>query len=419
MKSMMKKIAAILTMVLMLAQVMPALGETYSSGMIVGSPEGYKEALEIVATKGTYVLLGQTLVLDANEDYEPEWKSGNPAVATIDEDGVVTAVAEGTSTITATVHSPQTQTATIDVTVIDPEPIITEGEPETGAEGETEPEGGLEGVPTGEPEGEPEEEPEEQPPVPSEKKSLLIVINGENERVTYDGEEHLLDRFVATANEDYFDETRVKVEGELGVTGKDCGFYELDLAAVSFTYDDPDVTAHFVLNNSFLKITPATATVTVEPATKEEGEEDPELKAAVTGLMNAEDTIEYKLERDPGEEPGMYMINAVGEESQGNYRVEYIGNVMTITEKPEEPEPLTVDIFLQNPTGDEIESGMELTLTAVVSGAEEGEYTVQWQYSEDLENWIDIPGANSLNYTFTADGKTVTYAWRVVAERIQ
>ena len=84
MKRMMKKTAAILIAVLMMAQVMPALGETYSSGMIVGSPEGYKEALDIVATKGTYVLVGQTLVLDANEDYEPEWKSGNTAVATID-----------------------------------------------------------------------------------------------------------------------------------------------------------------------------------------------------------------------------------------------------------------------------------------------------------------------------------------------
>ena len=241
MKSMMKKIAASLTAILMMIQIVPAFGETYSSGMIVGSPEGYKEALDIVASKGTYVLVGQTLVLDANEDYEPEWKSGNTAVATIDEDGVVTAVAAGTSTITATVKSPQMQTAVIDVTVIDPEPIITEGEPETGTEGETEPEG--------------------QTTDSFEMKSLVIVINGENERVTYDGEEHLLDRFVATANEDFFDESKIVVEGELGVTGKDCGFYELDLGAASFTYDDPDVAAHFVLNNSFLRITPATATV--------------------------------------------------------------------------------------------------------------------------------------------------------------
>ena len=410
MKSMMKKIAAILMAILMMVQIVPALGETYSSGMIVGSAEGYKEALDIVASKGTYVLVGQTLTLDANEDYEPEWKSGNPAVATIDENGVVTAVAAGTTTITASLKSPQVQSATIDVTVIDPEPIIADEEPEDGGDDEGEPEG--------EPEGG-EEQPEDQTTVSSEKKSLVIVINGENERVTYDGEEHLLDRFVATANEDYFDETKVKVEGELGVTGKDCGFYELDLAAVSFTYDDPDVTAHFVLNNSFLKITPATATVTVEPATKEEGEEDPELKAAVTGLLNAEDTVEYTLEREPGEEPGLYMINAVGEESQGNYRVEYVGNVLTILEKTEEPEPLEVTITALLPEDETVYYGTEITLEAQVTGAEEGKYTIQWQYSEDYENWIDIPGATELRYTFIADGETIAYAWRAVADRLE
>ena len=402
MKSMMKKIAASLTAILIMIQIVPAFGETYSSGMIVGSPEGYKEALDIVASKGTYVLVGQTLVLDANEDYEPEWKSGNTAVATIDEDGVVTAVAAGTSTITATVKSPQMQTATIDVTVIDPEPIITEGETETGTEGETEPEG----------------EPEGQTTDSSEKKSLVIVINGENERVTYDGEEHLLDRFVATANEDFFDESKIVVEGELGVTGKDCGFYELDLGAASFTYDNPDVAAHFVLNNSFLRITPATATVAANNASKDEGSEDPELTATVVGLFG-DDTIEYTLTREAGEEPGLYMISAEGEETQGNYRVEYVGSVLTINEKPAEPEPLTVWITSLYPADEPVYYGAEITLEAHVTGAEEGEYTIQWQYSEDLENWNDIPGASSLRYTFVADGETVTYAWRVKVDRIQ
>ena len=62
---------------------------------------------------------------------------------------------------------------------------------------------------------------------------------------------------------------------------------------------------------------------------------------------------------------------------------------------------------------------MDITLEAQVTGAEEGEYTIQWQYSKDLESWIDVPGANDVRYTFVADGETITYAWRVVAERIQ
>ena len=72
-----------------------------------------------------------------------------------------------------------------------------------------------------------------------------------------------------------------------------------------------------------------------------------------------------------------------------------------------------------HPSDEPVEYGMEITLAAHVTGAAEGEYTIQWQFSDDMQNWIDIPGANSLNYTFIANGETVTYAWRAVADRIQ
>lgn len=412
MKSTMKKIAASLMALLMMIQLVPALAATYSSGMIVGSAEGYKEALAIVASKGTYVLLGQTLVLDVNEDYEPSWETSNAGAATIDANGVVTSVAEGTATMTATIDRPTRMTASIEVTVIDPGAVIAEEEKPEGEDPEN-------------PEGEDEENPEgEEQTKVSADNTLVIVINGENEHVTYDGEEHLLDRFVATANnEELFDETKIKVEGEIGVTGTECGFYELALdgEGITFTYDDEDVTAHFVINNSFLKITPAPVTVAVDPAEKEEGTEDPEFTATITGLLgeDTEEMIAYTLTRDEGEEVGSYMINAEGEETQGNYVIEYVGNVLTITEKAAEPEPLDVQITSLHPADQPVSYGMEITLEAQVTGAEEGEYTIQWQYSKDLENWVDIDGATNLRYTFVADGETVTYAWRAVAERIQ
>lgn len=333
MKSTMKKIAASLMALLMMIQLVPALAATYSSGMIVGSAEGYKEALAIVASKGTYVLLGQTLVLDVNEDYEPSWETSNAGAATIDANGVVTAIAEGTATMTATIDRPTRMTASIEVTVIDPDVVIAESE-----------EGEDEEKPEGEDEENPEGEEGEQTKVSADN-TLVIVINGENEHVTYDGEEHLLDRYVATANnEELFDETKIKVEGEIGVTGTECGFYELALdgEGITFTYDDEDVTAHFVINNSFLKITPAQVIVTANEASKEEGTPDPELTATVIGLFG-EDAIEYTLIREPGEEPGSYAITAEGEEVQGNYRVEYNGSVLTVTE-PEEVEKITIII---------------------------------------------------------------------------
>ena len=377
MKKTMKKITAIMIAMMIMIQLVPAYGVIYSSGTIVGSPDGFKEPMEIVASKGTYVLLGQTLELDVNEDYIAIWKSGDESIATIDAKGVLTAVAPGTVTIIA---ESGRFTATAEITVLDPAPLMEEAaaeaqaeiEPETAAEPETEPvaetepetEPAAETKPEAEPvtetepdaepvtETEPENEPETEPepvsvPVnevkpeqqtaveqPVEKKLMVIVINGENGRAVFDGEEHTLDRFVATGNDDAFDPEKVSYTGELGVTGTDCGMYELNLESIQFSYDDPNVTAHFVVNNSWLKITPAHATVNADPAEKEAGQDDPELTATVTGVFG-NDEIQYRISRAYGEEPGTYAITVEGEETQGNYRVEYNGSVLTITEPAE------------------------------------------------------------------------------------
>ena len=413
MKSTMKKIAASLMALLMMIQLVPALAATYSSGMIVGSAEGYKEALEIVASKGTYVLLGQTLVLDVNEDYEPNWETSNAGAATIDANGVVTAVAEGTATMTATIDRPTRMTASIEVTVIDPGVVIAEEEKPEGEDPEN-PEGEDEEKPEGEDEENPEGE--EQTKVSADN-TLVIVINGENEYVTYDGEEHLLDRFVATANnEELFDETKIKVEvpeeGELGVTGKDCGIYENALDALTFSYDDEEVEAHFVVNNGFLKITPAAVTVTANNIAKEEGEADPELTATVEGLIG-EDTIEYTLARAEGEQIGDYEITVTGEEQQGNYRIEYIPGKLSITGEP------VVNIEVSIPEGQAVYYGTEITLIAVPAGFGDVELTYQWQYSVDGENWHNLENGNSKIYTYELTEENIRYEYRVSVDTVK
>ena len=407
MKSTMKKIAASLMALLMMIQLVPALAATYSSGMIVGSAEGYKEALEIVASKGTYVLLGQTLVLDVNEDYEPNWETSNAGAATIDANGVVTAVAEGTATMTATIDRPTRMTASIEVTVIDPGVVIAEDEEDEDGE-----------KPEGEDEENPEGEGEEQTKVSADN-TLVIVINGENEHVVYDGEEHLLDRYVATANnEELFDETKIKVEvpeeGELGVTGKDCGIYENALDALTFSYDDEEVEAHFVVKNGFLKITPASVTVTANNVSKNEGEEDPELTATIEGLYG-EDTIEYSLTRAEGEEIGTYIIEAIGEEQQGNYRISYVPGSFEIINEVGEG---TVEVETSLLPGQKVFKGTEVTLTAVAKGFGNVELTYQWQYSTDGENWSNIEGANDKTYTYIVNKENAKYYYRVQVDTV-
>lgn len=63
--------------------------------------------------------------------------------------------------------------------------------------------------------------------------------------------------------------------------------------------------------------------------------------------------------------------------------------------------------------------GARITLTATLTGFEGRLYTLQWQYSTDLENWVDVPGAHDITYTYTLDETTTHYTWRVVAQDIR
>ena len=90
---------------------------------------------------------------------------------------------------------------------------------------------------------------------------------------------------------------------------------------------------HVEFATGTLTIGQATAKVSVTGLTKEYGEDDPELEATVTGLVNgdAERVLSYTLAREAGENIGDYAITATGENSQGNYKVEYVPAKLTIT----------------------------------------------------------------------------------------
>ena len=81
-------------------------------------------------------------------------------------------------------------------------------------------------------------------------------------------------------------------------------------------------------------ITPAEVTVTANNANKVYGENDPELKATVTGTLN-NDTVDYTVTRDPGEDVDKYAIHVTGDEDQGNYHVTYTAGEFEITKSGE------------------------------------------------------------------------------------
>ena len=79
-----------------------------------------------------------------------------------------------------------------------------------------------------------------------------------------------------------------------------------------------------------LTITPKPVTVTANSYNKAYGAADPEFTAKVEGTLGS-DTVNYKLNRETGEDVGTYKILAIGDAAQGNYSVTYYPGTLTIT----------------------------------------------------------------------------------------
>ncbi len=405
-----RKWIACLAAALLIFQTVPALMEEgefngeYISNVTVGSLEGFREALEIISEGGAYMLEGDELTLTANEDYMPLWSSSNPDVVEIAEGytpthtATIQAFAPGEAEITAAEGS---QSKTIRVTVVDPETYEGDAEKKP-AEGEEQ--------------GEAQEVELDAEGNPIQKDKMVIVINGGTQTSPYTGEEQTFGEYEATSTNKAFDPEKVRTTREIAVAATECGYYMMELKEADFAYDDPSVKALFVINDGYLKIAPAVVTVTPDDLTKTAGEEDPELTASVTGLLNEEETIEYTLIRDEGEHAGTYEIRAEGEEIQGHYRVQFLPGTFTILTAEGNPRRVTITSSLA--AGEPAYAGMEVTLTAHLEGFEGVNYTLQWQFSLDKENWEDMPGATGETYTYELSVETAAYNWRVVATEI-
>ena len=58
--------------------------------------------------------------------------------------------------------------------------------------------------------------------------------------------------------------------------------------------------------------------------------------------------------------------------------------------------------------------GTRITLTTeLINFYEDDQYVVKWQYSEDGEEFIDIPDADELEFTYIADQTNGNYIWKV------
>lgn len=95
-----------------------------------------------------------------------------------------------------------------------------------------------------------------------------------------------------------------------------------------------------------------------------------------------------------------------------NNTTAFHANYKAITHKGVKPER-SVTITSDWPEGKPAFVGTEITLTAYPVGFDGQNYTLQWQRTEDFNEWEDIPGENNLTYTYTLNEETVKYHWRV------
>ena len=83
--------------------------------------------------------------------------------------------------------------------------------------------------------------------------------------------------------------------------------------------------------------------------------------------------------------------------------------------------PLAIRITSDWPSGKRGYVGAKITLTAELTGFDKvTSYTLQWQYTTDPDSdeWIDVPDAHELTYTYILNEETTHYTWRCVAHDI-
>ena len=87
--------------------------------------------------------------------------------------------------------------------------------------------------------------------------------------------------------------------------------------------------------------------------------------------------------------------------------------------EPEIPEidfsTLSVAISAES---DVVELGGDMVLTAVLTGFEDLNYTLQWQFSADNANWADVDGATGSTLRVQMNEENRDYFWRVSVDNI-
>ena len=182
----------------------------------------------------------------------------------------------------------------------------------------------------------------------------IVTIVGSVDTVTYDGTEHTVTHYTATANTDLYDveedftftpgETSTIVEDEIAATRTDVGTTYMGLTAEQFENTNENfANVTFNVTDGHITVNPAAITITADENGKVYGAAEPTtLTATVEGVPESGVDPVYTVSRAEGEDVGEYPITVTpSADANPNYTITTVGGVFTIT-------PATVIVTADN-----------------------------------------------------------------------
>lgn len=175
----------------------------------------------------------------------------------------------------------------------------------------------------------------------------------------------------------------------------------------------------------------ATYTCTAKPAADDENLIDDQMdgdpaelpEGGLPTITETEDGTVIDMGETAEEPVEGEEANAEKPEEDGELDEDFIlpeeGELPEEDAEPEIPEidfsTLSVAISAES---DVVELGGDMVLTAVLTGFEDLNYTLQWQFSADNANWADVDGATGSTLRVQMNEENRDYFWRVSVDNI-
>ena len=241
---------------------------------------------------------------------------------------------------------------------------------------------------------------------------VVVTIKGEVDTVTYDGVEHTVTGYTATANSTLYNvnsdftftpaETATLVNGVIAATQTEVGTTYMGMTEEQFTNTNGNfASVTFNVTDGHITVNPAAITIAAVDNSKVYGGTEPTLTATVTGVPeNGADPV-YTVGRATGETVGTYAITVTASaDANPNYNITTADGVFTITKA-------TATVTASSLTKDYGQN--DPNLTATVSGLQNGdaESVINYTLARAAGNHVGI-------YTITPSGAAVQGNYDVV-----